>query len=231
MISGIARGYTRTMSARTMSDEPIPLLRGVTHVWAFWFALAATIPLVALAPPGAARAAALFYGAGMCVLFAGSGSFHRRRCSPRMRAVLWRVDHCAIFVFIAASYTPIGLLVLEGSARWVLLGIVWTTALVGVVLSVVWIGAPRWLVASLCVGMGWAALATLPAIIERMPAAPLALFATGGLLYTAGAVVYARRRPDPWPSTFGFHEVFHVLVIAGAVSHFVAMAGWVIPAG
>jgi hemolysin III len=226
MISGIARGYTRAMS-----DEPIPLLRGVTHTWAFWFALAATIPLVALAPPGAARAAALFYGAGMCVLFASSALFHRWRCSPRIRAILWRVDHCGIFVFIGASYTPVGLLVLEGPARWTLLGIVWAGALAGVALSLVWIDAPRALVAGLCVAIGWAALATIPEMVARMPAAPLVLLLAGGLLYSAGAAVYAARRPDPWPSTFGFHELFHALVIAGAAAHFVAIAGWVIPAG
>jgi hemolysin III len=172
---GHARGYTKAMS-----DEPIPLLRGVLHMWAFWFALAATVPLVALAPAGAARAAALFYGAGMCVLFAGSGLFHRSKCSPRVRAILWRVDHCAIFVFIAASYTPVGLLVLEGPTRWTLLGIVWATGLVGVVVSVAWIAAPRWLVAGLCVGMGWAAVVTLPEIAARLPAAPLVLLVAGG---------------------------------------------------
>jgi hemolysin III len=211
--------------------ERVPVMRGVSHFWAFWGALAATIPLVMLAPDGTARAAALVYGAGLCVLFAGSASFHRYRCGPRLRTLLCRIDHSAIFVFIAASYTPVALLVLEGPSGWALFGAVWAGALAGVALSLLWIGAPRVLFAATYVALGWIALMALPELVSRLPLTAMLLIAGGGVLYTIGAVVYATRRPDPWPRVFGFHEVFHALVIAAATLHFVAMAGWIIPAG
>jgi hemolysin III len=211
--------------------DAVPVMRGVTHFWAFWCALAATIPLVILAPSGAARAAAIVYGSGMCVLFAGSAAFHRYKGGPRLRTMLCRIDHSAIFVFIAASYTPVALLVLEGPTATVLLTAAWAGAIAGVALSLAWIGAPRVLFAATYVALGWIALVALPQIVSRLPLAPLLLIAAGGLLYTIGAVVYALRRPNPWPRVFGFHEVFHALVIAAAAMHFVAMAGWIIPAG
>jgi hemolysin III len=212
-------------------EELIPLLRGVSHAWAFWFALAAAIMLIVLAPAGAARSAAAVYGVGLCALFAGSGLYHRWRWSPRLRPLLRRIDHSTIFVFIAASYTPIALLVLDGSLRWVVFAGVWAGALGGVALSVAWITAPRVLSALMYLALGWFALIALPELASRLPAAPLTLFVAGGVLYTAGAVVYATQRPDPWPQTFGFHELFHAFVIAAAVVHFVAIAGWVIPSG
>jgi hemolysin III len=211
--------------------ERVPVMRGVSHFWAFWGALAATTPLVMLAPDGTARAAALVYGAGMCVLFAGSAAFHRYKCGPRLRTLLCRIDHSAIFVFIAASYTPVALLVLEGPTGWTLFAAAWAGALAGVALSLLWIGAPRVLFAGTYVALGWIALMALPELVSRLPLTPLLLFAGGGVLYTIGAVVYATRRPDPWPRVFGFHEVFHAMVIAAAAMHFVAMAGWIIPAG
>ena len=215
----------------TDREELIPLLRGVSHAWAFWFALAAAILLIVLAPPGDARWAAAVYGVGLCALFAGSGLYHRWRWSPRLRPLLRRIDHSTIFLFIAASYTPIALLVLEGGLRWVVFAGVWAGALVGVGLSVAWITAPR-VVQALCyLGLGWFALIALPQLASKLPVAPLTLFVAGGVLYTAGAIVYATQRPDPWPRTFGFHEIFHVFVIAAAVVHFVAIAGWVIPSG
>ena len=207
------------------------MMRGVTHFWAFWCALAATIPLVALAPGGAARGAALVYGGGLCVLFAGSAPFHRLRCGPRLRSLLCRIDHSAIFVFIAASYTPVALLVLDGPTAL-------DAARHRLGRRARRRGAQRRLdrrpagaVRGTYVALGWIAMLAMPELVSRLPLAPLLLIAAGGLLYTAGAVVYALRRPDPWPRVFGFHEVFHALVIAAAAMHFVAMAGWIIPAG
>jgi hemolysin III len=211
--------------------DGVPILRGVSHFWAFWCALAATIPLVAFAPGGAARGAALVYGAGLCVLFAGSAAYHRYKCGPRLRRLLCRIDHSAIFVFIAASYTPVALLVLDGPTGAVLLATAWAGAIGGVTMSVAWISAPRVLFAGTYVALGWVAILAVPELVSRLSLTPLLLIAGGGLLYTVGAVVYATRRPDPWPSVFGFHEVFHALVIAAAALHFVAMAGWIIPAG
>jgi hemolysin III len=213
-----------------VSREPelVPLLRGVSHAIAFWAALAAAATLVLLAPAGSPRVAAAVYGAGLCSLFAGSALYHRWRWSPRLRPLLRRIDHSTIFVFIAASYTPIALLVLTGWLRWLVLGVVWAGALAGVGLSVAWITAPRVLVAAAYLALGWVAVIALPQLVSNLPLAPLLLFAAGGLLYSAGAAVYAARRPDPWPRTFGFHELFHAFVVAAAVTHFVAIAGWVI---
>jgi hemolysin III len=211
--------------------ELIPILRGVSHQWAFWIALAAAAGLVAFAPSGPARVAALVYGSGLCLMLAASALYHRLECSPRLRSVLCRVDHSAIYLFLAASYTPIGLLVLDGSVRWIVLGSVWGGCLAGVALSVAWITAPRVLFALTYVALGWVIVIAYPQLVARLHVTPLVLFGVGGLLYSAGAAVYATRRPDPWPSTFGFHEVFHALVVMAAVTHFVAMAGWVIPAG
>lgn len=212
-------------------DELIPVLRGVTHAWAFWFALVAGAVLMLLAPHAEARVAALIYGVGLCALFAGSGLYHRWRWNPRWRPLLRRIDHSTIFVFIAASYTPIALLVLDGSLRVVVLVGVWAGAIAGVIFSVAWINAPRVLAAATYLGLGWFAVITIPQLVDRLPSVPLLLLAAGGLLYTAGAIVYAAKRPNPWPSTFGFHEVFHTLVILAAAAHFASLAGWVIPAG
>ena len=197
----------------------------------FRSALVAVVVLALYAPTGLSRVAALVYGVGLCSLFAASGLYHRWRWNPRWRPLLRRIDHSTIFVFIAASYTPVALLVLSGTVQIVVLATAWAGALAGVALSVAWISAPRWLAAACYLALGWVAVIAMPQLAEKLGVAPFVLFAVGGGLYTAGAVVYAFQRPDPWPRTFGFHEVFHALVIAAAVVHFVAMAGWVIPAG
>lgn len=208
--------------------DEIPLLRGVSHFWAVWFAAAGAIVLFVLATGAPARIAAAIYGLGLIALFGGSALYHRWRWDPRWRPLLRRVDHSTIFVFIAASYSPVGILVLEGTLQVVMLITVWTGAVAGVVFSLAWIDAPRWLQSSLYVGLGWVAIIALPSIVQELGAAPVSLIGAGGVLYTAGAVVYALQRPNPWPSVFGFHEIFHAFVIAAAVCHFVAMAGWVV---
>jgi hemolysin III len=213
-----------------IEDELRPLLRGVSHAYAFWAALAATIVLAAAVAPGLPRLSAVVYGVGLCALFAASGTYHRWRWNPRWRPLLRRVDHSTIFVFIAATYTPIALLVMHGTLRWVILAVVWSGALIGIVLSVAWITAPRVLSAACYLALGRVAVAALPQLVEGLDVAPLVLLAAGGVLYSVGAVVYATRRPNPWPRTFGFHEVFHALVIAAATVQFVALAGWVFPA-
>jgi len=214
------------------ASEPdlVPILRGVVHAYAAWVAGAAAVVLVLLAPSAQARVAAAIYGAGLCAMFAASGLYHRWRWDQRWRPLLRRLDHSAIFVFIAASATPVALLVLDGTLRVVVLATAWGAALGGVVLSVAWITAPRLLTTALYLAAGWAATVGLPQIAERVSVTPLVLLAVGGLLYTAGAVVYQTKRPDPWPRTFGFHEVFHVLVVLAAIVHYVAMAGWIVPA-
>ena len=186
---------------------------------------------MAFAPAGTPRVAALVYGAGLCAMLGASALYHRYECSARVRALLCRIDHSAIYVFIAASFTPVALLVLDGTLRWAVLVSVWVGCLAGVTLSVAWVTAPRVLFALSYLGFAWVMVLAFPQLLSELDAAPLILFGAGGLLYSAGAVIYALRRPDPWPHVFGFHEIFHALVIAAAVTHFVAIAGWVIPAG
>lgn len=216
---------------RFVGEEVVPRLRGLSHAYAFWVALTAGIVLVAVAPGERARLAAGIYAVGLCALFGGSGLYHRWPGSPRFKPLLRRVDHSAIFVFIAASCTPIALLVLSGGLRTAVLVAVWAGAAAGVAFSLVWIDAPRVLGAACYLALGWAGIAALPQLLRHAGLAPAVLFIVGGALYSLGATVYALRRPNPWPRTFGFHEVFHVLVIAAAVVHFVAIAGWVVPRG
>ena len=206
-------------------EEVVPRLRGLLHAYAFWFALAAAIVLIAVAPDSRARVAAAIYGAGLCGLFAASATYHRWRGNPRWKPILRRIDHSTIFVFIAASYTPISLLVLDDPLRVIVLVSVWVGALAGVTMSIAWIDAPRVLVALCYVAVGWVAVVAMPQLFSHRGIAMPLLLLIGGLLYSLGAAAYATRRPNPWPRTFGFHEVFHSLVIAAAIVHFVAIAG------
>ena len=202
---------------------PKPLLRGVLHeVAAFVAAIAGGI-LVLAAPGSRARAGAIVYGISLVVLFSVSAIYHRPNWSERIRLVLRRVDHSAIFLLIAGTYTPFAFL-LENRAGWVMLGVVWAGALVGIVLSIAWVGAPKVLVAAVCVLLGWAALPILPALKAALGPGAVVLLAAGGIVYSLGAVVYAVRRPNPFPRVFGYHEVFHALVIVAAGCHFAAVA-------
>jgi hemolysin III len=204
-------------------EEVVPRLRGLLHAWAFWFALAAAGILIIVAYDGRARIAAVIYGAGLCALFGASATYHRWRGHPRWKPVLRRVDHSTIFVFIAASYTPIALLVLNGPLSTIVLISVWAGALAGVVMSVAWIDAPRVLTAVCYIAVGWVALVAMPQLFEHRGVAVPILLLIGGVLYSLGAAAYATKRPNPWPRTFGFHEVFHTLVIAAALVHFIAI--------
>jgi hemolysin III len=212
-------------------EELIPTWRGVLHAYAFWIALIAVVLLIALAPSPDARLAAGIYGAGMCSLFAVSGLYHRWRWNPRWRPLVRRLDHSTIYVFIAASITPLALLVLTGPVQTAVLLLGWIGALAGIAMSAAWIEAPRGLVAFSYVAVGCGALTGLPQTLSRLALTPLLLLGLGAVLYIAGAAVYALRRPDPWPRTFGFHEIFHSLVVAAAACHFIAMLVWIVPAG
>ena len=225
----VARTPRPTNRQPAAAEELVPLLRGLLHLYAFGAALVAAPILVLLAPTPAARAAAVVYGGALCALFAISALYHRWRWDQRWRPLLRRLDHGTIYIFIAASATPLALLVLDGTLQMVVLVSAWTGAFAGIAMTVAWIDAPRALVALSYVIVGWAAIAGVPQIIERLTLTPLLLLAAGALLYAVGAAVYATRRPNPWPATFGFHEIFHALVVAAAASHFITMIGWVIP--
>lgn len=202
-----------------------PRLRGVSHQYAFYAAAVLGTALVLLAEGARARVGASVYSAGICGLFGTSALYHRRSWSPAAARWMRRADHSMIFCFIAASYTPFALLVLDGTLAIVLLVVVWSGAVAGIVLKLLWLDAPDWLAALLYVVLGWTAVAAGPALYSALGPLRMGLLAAGGILYTVGAVVYARQRPDPSPRVFGYHEIFHVLVIAAAAAHFTVIVG------
>jgi hemolysin III len=206
-----------------------PRLRGVSHKYAFFVALLLGAALVISASTSRATFAAIVYGLGICGLFGVSALYHRINWAPEARRWMRRADHAMIFVFIAASYTPIALLVLHGALAPVVLAVVWGGALAGVVLSLVWIDAPKWLSAVVYVALGWVAVVPMPQLWSELGALAVLGLAAGGVLYTAGAVIYARGRPNPRPGVFGYHEVFHAFVIAAAAAHFAVNSFAVFP--
>lgn len=208
-----------------------PRLRGVSHQWAFLAACVAGSVLVLTAPTGRATAAAAIYAAALTSMFGASALYHRVNWRPGLQPWMRRLDHSMIFVLIAGTYTPVGLLLLHGTLARGVLAALWGGALLGMIMKIAWLDAPSWVIAAVYVALGWVGAATLPQLAQHGGLAAALLIAAGGLLYTVGAVVYARKRPDPRPSVFGFHEVFHLLVIAAAAVHFTALAIFVIPHG
>jgi hemolysin III len=207
-----------------------PRLRGVWHQWAFFVSVAIGAALVVAAPSGQPRLAATIYAVSVAALFGTSALYHRITwASQAARRWMRRLDHSMIFFLIAGTYTPFALLVLDGDLATVILIVVWAGALAGVLMKLVWIDAPKALVAVTYIMLGWVAVAAFPAMIERMGVAATTLVAVGGLLYTLGALVYAFQRPDPAPSVFGYHEVFHALVILAAALQYAVIAFYVIP--
>lgn len=204
-----------------------PTYRGVSHQYGFWVSLAMGVGLISLAPGGRARLAVGIYSVCLSGMLGVSAAFHRRNWSPSARRRMRRLDHSMIFAAVAGTYTPIALLALHGTTRAVILWLVWSGAGAGVILKLTWIDAPKWLVALVYVALGWAAVGVLPELTHSSGVGALVLLVLGGLLYTAGAVVYARRRPDPNPAVFGYHEVFHALVIAAALCHWCVIAFFV----
>jgi hemolysin III len=204
-----------------------PRLRGWLHVWAFAVAVVAGIVLISVA--GAtegteAGVAVAVYALTVSLLFGTSAAYHRVSWSTAgRRTVVARLDHSMIFVFIAGSYTPFALLAMPARTGRTVLVIVWVGAVAGVLLKASWIAAPRWLSVPLYIALGWVAVFVFPDLLEHGGVAALVLLAAGGLIYTVGGVVYALRRPDPWPATFGFHEVFHLCTVVAAACHMVAV--------
>jgi hemolysin III len=174
-------------------------------------------------------AAAVFAGS-VAACFGASALYHRVTWTPRVRLWMRRIDHAGVYLLIAGTYTPVSLLVLEGALRPVVLAIVWAGAAAAIVLKFVWVAAPKWLTAAIGIGLGWVAVVALPQLVSRLNPSALILLVVGGLAYTAGAVVYARQRPDPAPAVFGYHELFHALTIVGVACQYVAIAFFIVPA-
>lgn len=206
-----------------------PLLRGVLHYYAFFASLVAGLLLALFAPTDRALVAAVVYACSLSALLGASALYHRVTWSARARRWMARLDHSMINVLIAGTYTPFGLLAVSGSLAAVLLGVVWTGALAGVALHVLWIDAPKWLSALGYVVLGWVGVAATPQLVSDVGWTATGLLLAGGILYTLGALVYARRRPDPNPAVFGYHEVFHTLVVAAAAVHYVAVVLVIVP--
>jgi len=201
-----------------------PRLRGVLHEAAFAVSLVTGTALVCLAEGTRARSAAAVYAVSVALLFGTSAAFHRGSWRGRSFHIMQRLDHSMIFVLIAGTYTPFGVLLLEGGHRTAALGIVWGGAALGIVLRTVLQRPARWLFVGLYLALGWVAVAFLPQISAAGGPHVLALLLAGGVLYSVGAIVYATRRPDPSPRWFGFHEVFHAFTIAAFVVHYVAVS-------
>lgn len=209
---------------------PRPLMRGWSHALAAVGAVALTIALCALSRRDPPRLLSmLIYGLSMIELYTVSALYHMGRWSLSARRKLRALDHSNIFVLIAGTYTPLCFNVLSGWVRVALLVTIWTLAAAGIVVALFARRIPRWVNTLLYIGMGWVALFALPAFWSRLPWAFVATLLLGGILYTIGAVIYAQRRPNPFPRIFGFHEVFHLFVIAGSIAFAVAILVWALP--
>ncbi len=201
-----------------------PKLRGWLHAGMAPLATAGGIVLVVLAPDRSARIAAAIYLAASLLLFGTSAIYHRFTWGPKGDAILRRMDHANIYLFIAATYTPIAVLTLSPKSATTLLTIIWSAALAGLLFRLFWLSAPRWLYTALYLAMGWGALFWLPQILANGGVAVFTLIMAGGLLYSGGAIVYARKSPDPSPQWFGYHEIFHACTILAFVAQFVAIS-------
>lgn len=200
-----------------------PLLKGWSHLVAAVAAIALCPILIALSPAGTRGVAGIFSGC-VIALFLISGLYHRIQWSPRPHRIMKRLDHSMIFVVIAATYTPIAAVALPQTQGRVILSIVWAGALAGVLLNLLWPSAPRPVIVAPYLIVGWVAIAVIVDIWRALGVAGFILLVSGGVLHSIGAVIYARKRPDPWPTVFGFHEIFHLFVIGGIACHYVVVA-------
>jgi hemolysin III len=226
-----ASGGLRAPAAAVPEVRVRPRLRGLSHQDAFFASLASGTLLVLLAATPRATLATAIYAASVSALFGVSALSHRSTWTTPARRRMRRLDHAMIFLLIAGTYTPVGLLVLEGTLATVVLAVVWGGAVAGIVLELAWTSAPSWLGGTVYLALGWVAVVATPQLFTRLGVAGGLLLVAGGLVYSAGVAVYALRRPDPVPAVFGYHEVFHLLVIAGVAAHFLAISRYALPTG
>jgi len=208
-----------------MTHVDVPRLRGVFHLYAFVAAVVAGTLLVVLADGYLERFAVWVYAVALAAMFGASALYHRypwRSATARLRAR--RLDHAMIFVFIAGTYTPFAILCFSGTTQWLVLVMVWAGAALGLALELVWIDSPRWLTAIAYLAVGWVGILAVPQMFSGIGIPGAVLVMVGGGLYTLGAAIYAAKWPNPFPRTLGFHEIFHLLVVAAAVTQFVAVS-------
>jgi hemolysin III len=211
-------------------DSVKPRLRGVFHELGFYAALGLGVALVLSAEPGRARVAAVIFAGCVASCFGFSALYHRPTWKPTVRAWLARLDHAGVYLLIAGTYTPFGLLVMSTGWAVPVLSVVWSGTFAVIVLKLFWLRMPKSLSASIGVALGWVGIVAFSQLL-KLQVFGLLLVVSGGLLYTAGAVVYARRRPNPVPQVFGYHELFHVLTLAAAGCQYAAIAFFVLPRG
>ncbi len=214
----------------TAPSEPRPLLRGYLHLGAAFAAPAALVALLLLAGSPSAYVGASIFGVSLILLYATSASYHLVPWGPRLRPVMKRLDHSMIFIFIGGTYTPFCLGAMGLGWGISLLAVVWTLVAFGVAMKVSWPQAPRWLGVGAYLAVGWVAIAGSWELASSLPVSAMAMMVVGGLIYSLGGIVYAVRWPDPLPRVFGFHEVFHAMVVAGSAMFYAAAALYVIPA-
>ena len=212
------------------ADPVKPKLRGVFHELGFYAALGLGIALVLTSQDGRARTAAAIFAGCVAACFGASALYHRPTWRPAARARLARLDHAGVFLLIAGSYVPFGLLVMSTGWAVPMLTVVWSGALAAILLNLFWVRAPKVVATGIGLGIGWAGAIAFPQLL-KLPLPGVVLVVAGGLLYTAGAIVYARRRPDPAPEVFGYHELFHVLTVAAVACQYAAIAFFVLPRG
>jgi hemolysin III len=206
-----------------------PRLRGLIHAAAFVAAVPLGLVLVFEPDTSRGRLAAIVFATTIAAMFGASALYHSPNWPEGPRRWLRRVDHAGIYGLIAGTYTCFGLLVVEGAWRPVVLGIVWTGALVAIVFKFAWLDAPKWISVAIGIALGWVGVIVFPQLLRAIGVGGVLLVLAGGLFYTVGALVYAFRRPDPRPAVFGFHELFHVLVIAAVACQYAAVAVFVLP--
>jgi hemolysin III len=207
------------------------MLRGVLHEIGLGVALVVGTLLIVTADGGRASVGASVFAGSVAAMLAASTLYHRVSWRPSARLWMRRVDHAGIYLLIAGTYTAVGLLSLHGILQWTVLSIVWAGALAATLAKFCWVHSPKWLSAVVGISLGWVGLAALPQLESTAGTAAVVLLLAGGLAYTAGALVYARRRPDPVPTVFGYHEVFHALTLVAIACQYVAIAFFVVRSG
>jgi len=225
VVSDAASGARQASDlAQHLIEEVKPRLRGLLHAAIAPVALAAGLVLVLTSAPGSPRLGAAVFAGSALTLFTVSALLHRGHWPPHTNRLLSRLDHACIFLLIAGTYTPFTLLLLEGTSQAVMLAVAWGGALLGATFRLIWTDAPRWLYTPVYIALGWASVFFIDDFLTQGGVTVVALIVAGGLLYTIGGIVYGLRRPNPFPSWFGFHEVFHAFTVVAFAAHYTGVS-------